>query len=107
VVLDGQMVSGGYFSTLGVNAALGRTLGRQDDDPAAPPAAVLSHRAWQTRFGGARDVLGKRIHLNRVAFTIVGVTAADFAGTLQVTSRPEVTVPLAVQPLLRERPRAG
>jgi predicted permease len=100
-VIDGQLVSGDYFPALGVRALLGRTLGPADDRPAADPAVVLSHRYWQTRFGGAPDVIGKRIGINRVSFTIVGVMPASFTGTLQVTVRPQVTVPLAFHDLVK------
>jgi predicted permease len=74
----GELVSGDYFSTLGVSAAIGRTLGPEDDSPAASPAIVLSYAYWQSAFGGERSVLGRRIDLNNVPFTIVGVAAARF-----------------------------
>ncbi|HUI40360.1 MAG TPA: ABC transporter permease [Terriglobia bacterium] len=75
---SGEIVTGDYFSTLGVNAALGRTLGPADDSPSAPPAAVLSYAFWQTAFGGDRSALGRTISLNSVPFTIVGVTDPKF-----------------------------
>jgi predicted permease len=74
----GELVSGDYFSTLGVNAAIGRTLGPGDDLPEASPVVVLSYGYWQSAFGGERSVLGHRIDLNNVPFTIVGVAAASF-----------------------------
>ncbi|HME00331.1 MAG TPA: ABC transporter permease [Terriglobia bacterium] len=74
----GEIVSGGFFSTLGVNTILGRALGPADDSPSAAPAVVLSHAYWQKAFGGDRSVLGRTIRLNGAEFTIVGVTDPHF-----------------------------
>jgi ABC-type antimicrobial peptide transport system permease subunit len=74
----GEIVSGDYFSTLGVGAALGRTLGPDDDTLSAAPAIVLSYAFWQTAFGGDRSVVGRTISLNSVPFTIVGVVDPKF-----------------------------
>jgi predicted permease len=75
---SGEIVSGDYFSTLGVGAALGRTLGPADDTPSAAPAAVLSYAYWQTAFGGSPSALGRTILLNNVPFTVVGVAEPGF-----------------------------
>jgi predicted permease len=74
----GELVSGDYFSTLGVKALLGRTLAPADDSLSAPPAVVLSYAFWQDAFGGDRFAIGRTIVLNSVPFTIVGVTEANF-----------------------------
>jgi predicted permease len=74
----GEIVSGGFFSTLGVNTVLGRALGPADDSPSAAPAVVLSYAYWQKAFGGDRSVLGRTIRLNGTEFTIVGVTDPHF-----------------------------
>ncbi|HEX5412252.1 MAG TPA: ABC transporter permease [Terriglobia bacterium] len=74
----GEVVSGDYFSTLGVKASIGRVLGPGDDSPAASPAAVLSYAFWQSVFGGDRTVLGRTIRLNTTPFTIVGVAEPGF-----------------------------
>jgi predicted permease len=74
----GEIVSGDYFSTLGVGAALGRTLGPDDDSPSASPAAVLSYAFWQAAFGGNRSAVGQTVLLNSVPFTIVGVADPSF-----------------------------
>src|SRR5690348_1171290 len=74
----GEAVSGDYFSTLGVKAAIGRLLGPADDFPAASPAIVLSYAFWQSIFGGDRAVLGRTVHLNATPFVIVGVTQPSF-----------------------------
>jgi len=75
---SGEIVSGDYFSTLGVNAVVGRTLGPDDDTVTAAPAAVLSYAFWQGAFGGDRSAIGRTISLNSVPFTIVGVTEPNF-----------------------------
>ncbi len=97
---DGQYVSGNYFSVLGVPAVIGRTLTVEDDAATAQPAAMISYGYWQTRFGGDPSALGKQVAINKVPFTIVGVTPPGFTGTLQIETNPIVTVPIAFEPLL-------
>jgi predicted permease len=74
----GELVSGDYFETLGVPAALGRTLEPADEEPGAAPVVVLNHGYWKSAFGGSAAAIGKTIRLNGVAFTIVGVTDPGF-----------------------------
>jgi predicted permease len=74
----GEAVSGDYFTTLGVKAAVGRALGSDDDTPAALPAVVLSYDYWQTAFGGDTTAMGRTVLLNSVPFTIVGVAEPAF-----------------------------
>ncbi len=105
-VASGQAVSGNYFAGLGVRAGLGRVLTGEDDKAQASPAAVLSYRYWQQRFGGNAGVIGKQINLNNVAFTVVGVTPPGFEGTMQAGSTQDVTIPIAWEPQMyvdRER----
>jgi hypothetical protein len=71
--VHGELVSGDFFETLGVGAALGRTLQPSDDTARAQPVAVLGHGYWQTAFGGDAHVVGKTVLLNKVPVTIVGV----------------------------------
>jgi predicted permease len=75
---EGELVTGDYFSTLGLNALLGRTLGPADDSLSSPPAVVLSYAFWRDAFGGDRSAIGRTIVLNSVPFTIVGVTEPNF-----------------------------
>jgi predicted permease len=96
----GQLVSGSYFATLSVGAAIGRTIGESDDDPAgATPIAVLSYQYWQSRFQGSGEIIGTKILIDGTPFTIVGVTPRGFSG-LEVGSSPNVFVPLAMQPVV-------
>ncbi len=99
-VIDGQVVSGGYFRGLGLQPVLGRPLTEEDDRAGAQPVVVLSYQYWQERFGGDPAILGQPLKLNQRSFTVVGVTPRAFTGTLQVDYRPAVTVPLAAEPLL-------
>ena len=71
-------VSGEFFQTLGVRAALGRTLLPIDDVPNAAPAALLSYGYWQSEFGGDRSIVGRTIYVNRIPITIVGVAQPNF-----------------------------
>ena len=99
-VVRAQVVSGNYYSALGVQPFAGRAITDTDDHAAATPVAVISDRYWQRRFSGSPDVLGKQINLNNIAFTIVGVTPPEFNGTGQVGSSPDISVPLAFEPQL-------
>jgi len=99
-IANGQAVSGNYYTVLEVPAFLGRTIEESDDDAAARPVAVLSHRYWQRRFGSDRSVVGKQVNLNNVAFTIVGVSAPGFEGTSQVGTTQDISIPIAWEPQL-------
>lgn len=99
-VFSGQYVSGSYFRGLGVAAIRGRTLTEEDDTPGAQPVATITHEHWSRRFDRDPDIVGKTVLINRVAFTIVGVTPEGFAGTLDVTQSPDYTIPFAVEPLV-------
>src|SRR4051812_16758927 len=101
----GAFASGACFEVLGVPAVLGRTFNkdndvRHGDRVEARQVAVISYRFWQQHYGGAADVLGKAIDLDRVPFTIIGVTAPEFTGLDQGTST-DVFIPLAAEPLMR------
>jgi hypothetical protein len=81
--VDAIWATGDYFDVLGIGAIRGRTFGPRDDRrDGGPdgPVAVLSFGAWQRQFGGAPDVVGRRLTIERVPFTIVGVTPPDFLG---------------------------
>ena len=97
-VVSGQVVSGNYYSALGVPAIVGRTITDADDNLAATPVAVLSHRFWSTRLGSDASIVGKQVNINNVAFTIVGVTPAGFIGTSDVGTAQDVSIPLAWEP---------
>jgi len=96
--LSSMMVTGSYFDVVGVNAALGRTIGPDDDiEPDGHPIAVISYGLWQRRFAGDPGVLGGELQVNGRAFTIIGVTPRGFRGTW-LESGPDLFVPMAMQP---------
>ncbi len=93
----GQLVSGNYYSVLGVNAALGRTILPDDDrTPGESPVCVISHDYWQRRFAGDPAIVGKIIQLSGTPFTVIGVTQPEFFG-LEVGSSLDISVPLMMQ----------
>ncbi len=101
MLAGGLLVSGNYFSGLGVTAVLGRPIAESDDRPDAPPVAVLSYQFWQKAFAGDRTVIGRTITLNGVPFTVAGVTPREFygvsaAGYMMMPS-VDITVPLSMQ----------
>src|SRR5262245_55203183 len=93
----GQLVSGNYYSVLGVQPALGRTITPDDDrSPGESPVCVISHSYWRRRFAGDPAVVGKTIHICGAPFTIIGVTQPEFFG-LEVGSSLDISVPLMMQ----------
>lgn len=74
-----ELVSGSFFSTLGVHPVLGRTLDAVDDTPGAPRAIMLSYGYWQNRFGGDPSIVGKSLLLENAPFNIIGVASARFS----------------------------
>ncbi len=95
-VINGQLVSGDFFHTMGLKPTVGRLLEASDDTPAAAAVTVLNYGYWQSAFGGSRDVIGRTIELNAVPFTIVGVAEQRFTG-ITPGSDYDVWVPLSNQ----------
>lgn len=92
-----ELVSGNYFTGLGVTPAAGRVL-TPDDDRAegGHPVAVLSHGFWKQRFGADPNIVGKDVGLNGHDFTVVGVARQGFSGTRFVGFIPDVWIPIAM-----------
>lgn len=103
----GDLVTGGYFATLGVRPLLGRLLGEGDDGaPGAARVVVLAHDYWRRAFGGDPGIVGRAITLDGTRFTVVGVAPDGFAGT--VTGMPtDLWLPLSAQRLAMPRLSAG
>jgi predicted permease len=93
-MINGQLVSGDFFRTMGVKAAAGRVFETGDDSAAAPPVAMLNYGYWQSSFGGSRDAIGRTIELNGTPFTIIGVAEQRFTG-ITPGSDYDVWLPLA------------
>jgi len=88
-----ELVSGTYFSILGVNPALGRLLTIEDDQiPGASPVVVLSSDFWKNQMGSAPDIVGRKVLVNRYAMTVVGVAAPTFHG-VDVGELPSLWIP--------------
>ena len=101
--IDGVWASGSFFETLGVPALLGRSFSDLDDVRGGGPdgpVVVISYSFWQRRYGGAPDVVGTALLLDDVAFTIVGVTPAQFSGP-EVGRTFDAIVPIGTEPLVR------
>jgi len=100
---DGIWASGDFFRVLGTSAMLGRVFTREDDRRGGGPdgpVAVISYNFWQRRFGGAADVIGKPLMVERVTYTIIGVTPPEFFGT-EVGRKFDVAIPIGSEPLIR------
>src|SRR5439155_4231782 len=103
--VDGMWASGGIFETLGVPAMLGRTFTDADDQRGGGPdgaVAVISYTFWQRRFGGAADAVGRTLNVERVPFTVIGITPPDFFGP-EVGRAFDVAIPIGVEPLVKGR----
>ena len=99
---SGHLVSGNYFSVLGVRAARGRVLTPDDDQPSAQPAAVVSHRYWEKELNSDPTTVGKSVILNGTNFTVVGITPKEFFGE-RVRRPPDFWLPLAFHPQIELR----
>ncbi len=93
-----EMVSGNYFSMLGVEPALGRVFNSKEDDQVymGHPVVVLSYDYWNSRFARNPSVLGKKILVNNSPMEIVGVSAKGFAG-LDPAQSPQIRVPVLMK----------
>jgi predicted permease len=98
-IARGAMVSGNYYSALGVNAGLGRTLAPGDREG----VAMISHAYWRERFGSARDVIGRVISVNGRPVTVIGVEPQNFEGTLDVGAAPHVIEPISGKEVPNDR----
>ncbi|HUJ30053.1 MAG TPA: ABC transporter permease [Candidatus Acidoferrum sp.] len=92
-----NLVSGSYFSVLGVDPVLGHAFGTEVDKTRdANPVAVISYSFWQGRFGGDSSVLGRKIRIRDTSYDIIGVMPQSFFGET-VGFAPDVWVPLTMQ----------
>jgi predicted permease len=79
--VNAEIVTGTYFPVLGVRPALGRLIGESDDQrPGEHPVIVLSFAYWKSRFGGAADVVGRKVTINSFPMTVIGVAQEGFHG---------------------------
>ena len=105
-LVTGAIVTGNFFETLGVRAALGRVITPADDEtPGAHPVTVISHGLWQSRLGGKPDIIGRELVLNGQRFMVIGVVPPEFQGA-QMGATRDIYVPMMMQSVMRP-PRAG
>ena len=99
--IDIEMVSGNYFSMLGVAPAAGRVFSSQEDDQIyqGHPVVVISYDYWNRRFNRDVGAIGKKILVNNFPMTIVGVSAAGFAG-IDPARSPQMRVPILMKPVI-------
>jgi predicted permease len=93
----GQLVSGNFFSVLGVKPILGRAfLPEEDQVPLKNPVVVLNHKFWQQRLGSDLKVIGTTLIFNGNGFSVVGVAPARFDG-IEALSEPDFWTPMMMQ----------
>ena len=102
ILNSAMFVSGNYFQTVGIPAAIGRTLAPADDTPSSSPVLMLSYGYWQNAFGSDANVVGRAVRLNGTSFTIVGVAQHGFEG-LTPGNRVDLWMPFAARPSLDPR----
>ena len=98
--LRSEYVTGSYYHVFGVGAFGGRVFTPDDDKPSSPPVAVLSHRAWQTIYGGDTSVVGSTFIIEGHPFTVIGVAPAGFFGETLESDPPDIWLPLQQEPLI-------
>ena len=103
--VQGELVSGNYYSVLAVEPQLGRAIQPGDEGaPGAGAVAVISDELWQREFGRSPAVLGQTITVNQAVLTIVGVNPRGFTGAQSSQRSPELFTPVSMQPLVFPMP---
>jgi predicted permease len=98
---EAEMVSGNYYSVLGVQPQLGRGIQESDDgEVGSGPVVVISDRLWTNRFGRAADVVGKSLLVNATPMTVVGVDPPGFTGAYSAQGTPDIVLPFSMQPIV-------
>ena len=97
----GEFISGNYFDVFGLPAFIGRTISKSDDQPTAPPVAMLSYRAWQQVYGSDPSIIGSSFIFDGQPITIIGITPPGYFGETLRADPPDIFVPLQQEPLFR------
>lgn len=99
--VEAELVSGNFFTALGVKPAAGRLFNSGEDDRQynGHPVVVLSHEYWATRFAGDPKVVGKKILVNNYPMTIVGVSGPGFTG-LDPARSPQIRIPILMKAVI-------
>ena len=102
-----ELVTSNYFSTLGLKPVRGRFfLPEEDSNPGAHAVAVLNYGTWQADFGGAADIIGRRLRLNNIVFTVIGIAPPRFIG-VNAMFGPDLWIPAAMAELLQPNEMQG
>ncbi|MGE5325346.1 MAG: ABC transporter permease, partial [Actinomycetota bacterium] len=96
----GELVSGNYFSVLGLRAAAGRLISADDDRPGAAPVAVMSYRAWQEKYGRDAGMVGNNVTINGIPMTLIGIAPPGFFGDRLEADPPDFWMPIALEPTM-------
>lgn len=99
-VVRGELVSGNYFSSLGLTATAGRLIQKDDDREGSEPVVVFSYRFWQEFFGGDPGILGRTVRVNTHPMTVVGIAPPAFEGTSQLGETSDLFAPLSEMKIL-------
>jgi predicted permease len=95
-----ELVSGNYYSALGVNTVLGSVIQSSDDGaPGSGAVAVISDGFWARQFGRSQDVIGKTMQVNLAPVTIIGVNPRGFTGASSVGRSPDIFLPFSMEPV--------
>ncbi len=95
-----EYVSGNYFSAFGISPFAGRALTRQDDNPDAPPVAVMNFSTWQSDYGADPSIIGATLFVQSHPVTIVGIAPPGFFGDRIRSSPPAFWLPLGIEPVI-------
>jgi predicted permease len=96
---ESVLVSGNFFSGLGVRPLIGNLIGSEDESPGAPPVVVISYRWWAEQFALDPSVIGQQVAVNGRRFTIIGVLPREFRG-VRPGNGDDLYVSLLAQPQL-------
>jgi macrolide transport system ATP-binding/permease protein len=102
IVNNAQLVSGDFFTTLGVKTVAGRAFSPGDDTPKAESSVMLSYGYWKSAFGGSPDAVGRTIRLNGLPFIIIGIAEPGFTG-LTPGRQNDLWLPLSARARLSQR----
>jgi predicted permease len=95
-----ELVSGNYYSALGVNTVLGRAIQNSDDSATGSAAvAVISDGFWSRHFGRSQDAIGQTIRVNLAPVTIIGVNPRGFTGASSIERSPDIFLPFSMEPV--------
>jgi putative ABC transport system permease protein len=98
---NGEYVSGNFFRTLGVQPWMGRLMSDADDQPGAPPVAVMSYHVWSDKYGSDPSIVGASYQVNGHFLTVIGVAPPGFYGAkLDGWGMPDIWIPANIEPLL-------